>query len=420
MEAAAGSSRGADPCCGLCLAQRAPYTCPRCHLRFCSVPCYRGHGSCAQDFQRREWQLRLRGQREDPASQRRLREALLRLRELREPGDAGLQLGLDPALEQAALEELWGQLSPQQRKRFQRLLSSGEISALLPPWQPWWAGRGRGARLVQELGEAPGGPETLHAPLQQPGSSQRPEAVQPPLTPVPLQEISTSTQSPAQPVDASTAVPTVPGAIPPLSSLTRSPVSPLVRFQLPNVLYAYAYSLALYNGDMEEAQLLPEFCETVLDTSGALGAKQGFRSTAEALQAALQAVTSGRYPECLLGNAGVMAAVAQILMGECQAKQKGYSLAALAHLSRLLSKGKRRVPAEDQPRLYTAKKKCEFLLSWVNDNEEELALLALEVQREYKAHLDAVKEVGAVTQELEKMWGAKVPPPKKTLIEELD
>lgn len=416
---AAGSSPPPDRCCGLCLAKSAPYTCPRCHLPFCSVPCYREHGSCAQDFHLRELQIRLQGQREDPASRRRLREALLRLQELREPGDADLQLGLDPDLEQAEFEALWEQLSPDQRKRFQRLLNSGEISALLPPWKPWWTGRGRGAALVQELGEAVAGPETLRTPLQQ--SSRCAEASQQPPTPAPLQEISASTQSPAQPADdASASVPPVPALIPPLSSLTRSPVSPLVRFQLPNVLYAYAYSLALYNGEVEEAQLLPEFCETVLDLSGALGAKQGFTSAAEALQAALHAVSVGRYPECLLGNAGVMAAVAQILMGECQAKQKGYTLAALAHLSRLLSRGKRRVPVGDQPRLYTAKKKCDFLLSWVNDNEGVLTLLALEVQREYKAHLDTVKEVGAVTQELEKMWGAKVPPPQKTLIEELD
>ncbi|XP_015266316.1 PREDICTED: zinc finger HIT domain-containing protein 2 [Gekko japonicus] len=417
---AESSSPSSDPCCELCLAKRAPYICPRCHLRFCSVPCYQEHGSCAQLFQRRELQIHLQGQREDPASQRRLKEALLRLQELREPGDADLQLGLDPGLEQVESEALWEQLSPDQRKRFQRLLNTGEISALLPPWKPWWTGSGRAAALIQELGEAVAVPETLHAPLQQPQPSPCTEALQQSQTPGPLREISASTQSPAQPADASTSVPPVPVVIPPLSSLTRSPVSPLVRFQVPNVLYAYAYSLALYNGEAEEAQLLPEFCETVLDVSGALGAKQGFGSTAEALQAALQAITVGRYPECLLGNAGVMAAVAQILMGECQARQKGYSLAALAHLSRLLSKGRRRVPAGDQSRLYTAKKKCDFLLSWVKDNEGALTLLALEVQREYKAHLDSIKEVGAVTQDLEKMWGAKVPPPKKTLIEELD
>ncbi|XP_077183383.1 zinc finger HIT domain-containing protein 2 [Paroedura picta] len=398
-----GSIPTPDPSCGLCVARRAPYTCPRCHLRFCSVPCYRQHGSCAQDFQRRELQIRLEGQRQDPASQRRLREALLRLRELREPGDADPQLGLDPHLEQAEVEALWEQLSPEHRKRFQWMLHSGEISALLPPWQPWWTGRGRDAALIQELGEAPS------------PSSPGPDALQQPQAPGPRPE------PPARPAEACPSrVPPVPAALPALSSLTRSPVSPLVGLQLPNVLFAYAYALALYNGEADEAQLIPEFCETVLDLSGALGAQRGFGSVAEALHAALQAATAGRYPECQLGPGGAMAAVAQILMGECQAQQKGYTLAALAHLARLLGQGKRRASAGDRPRLYAAKKKCDFLLSWVNENEGELSRLALEVQRECQAHLDRVRAVGAVTQELEKMWGGKVPPPQRTLIEELD
>nr|XP_013808456.1 PREDICTED: zinc finger HIT domain-containing protein 2 [Apteryx mantelli mantelli] len=33
--------------CGLCGAAAAPYTCPRCNRRLCSLPCYRGHGVLA-------------------------------------------------------------------------------------------------------------------------------------------------------------------------------------------------------------------------------------------------------------------------------------------------------------------------------------------------------------------------------------
>uniref|UniRef100_A0A674I6K8 Zinc finger HIT-type containing 2 n=1 Tax=Terrapene triunguis TaxID=2587831 RepID=A0A674I6K8_9SAUR len=367
----------AEPC-GLCLQERAPYTCPRCNMRFCSVPCYRGHGACAEAFHRRQLLLRLQGQRGDPASRTRLKEALLRLRELRELEDAEPQLGRD--LEDQD-DGLWERLSPAEKAAFQRLLSSGEIGTFLPPWRPWWRGWGRG--LVQELG----GTEGAYPPtgIRQPEES---------------------------------SVPAVPASIPPLSSLTCSPASPLVCFQLPNVLYAYVFALTLYNGDLSEDELLPEFSDVVLDVCGALGARQVFRSTAEALQAALQAVTASRYPECPLGNAGAMMAVAQILMGENQTKQKGYSLAALSHLARLLGKAKKLVPTEERPRVYGAKKKCEFLLSWVNENQESLTGLALEVQREYKTHLEAVKEVDVVTKELQKMWGGKLPPAKKPLIED--
>lgn len=391
--------------CGLCQAERAPYTCPRCHVRFCSVPCYREHGSCAQDFQARELQLRLRDQRGDAGARGRLREALLRLRELREPGDAEAELGLDPQT-----DDLWEQLTSQQRQGFQDLLSSGKISGFLPPWKPWWVVASQEGRpLVQLLGaEDAQGPQP-----QQEGAKQDllPASSQPPV----------AGERNRPPARDSNSLPTLPDVIHPLSDLTGGPVSPLVRFQLPNALYAYAYALSLYNGEVDDAQIVPEVCETLLDLSAALGAQRVFSCTGAALQAALQAVVDGRYPECPLGKAGAMQAVGQILRGEpALDKQSRFVLAAFAHLARILGRGKRRVSPGDKPRIYKAKKKCEFLLSWVKENEEELPLLALEVQREYVARVVDAKEVGAITQELEKMWGGKMPPCKQPLIEELD
>lgn len=392
--------------CGLCQAERAPYTCPRCHVRFCSVPCYREHGSCARDFQTRELQLRLRGQRGDADARGRLREALLRLQELREPGDADPELGLDPQA-----DDLWEQLTSQQRQRFQQLLSSGEISGLLPPWKPWWVMAGQGPPLVQLLGAK----DAQGSQPQQQGAKQDLEASSQP----PNEETVAGDRN-LPPAQDSNSLPALPDVIRPLSNLTGGPVSPLVRFQLPNVLYGYAYALSLYNGEAGDAQLLPEICETLLDLSAVLGAQRVFSCTGEALQAALQAVVDGQYPECPLGKAGAMQAVGQILRGPGPEKQSRFALAAFAHLARLLGQGKRRLSPEVQPRVYKAKKKCEFLLSWVKENEEQLPSLALEVQREYVAHVVDAKEVGAITQELEKMWGGKVPPCKQPLIEELD
>ncbi|XP_070622753.1 zinc finger HIT domain-containing protein 2 [Erythrolamprus reginae] len=390
--------------CGLCQAERAPYTCPRCHVRFCSVPCYREHGSCARDFQARELQLRLQGQRGDPAARSRLNEALLRLRELGEPGDSEPELGLDPQD-----DDLWEQLTPQQRQRFQELLSSGKISGLLPPWKPWWAVEIQGPPLVQVLG-AKDAQEDSQPQQQGLEASSRPS-----------NEETASGDSNLPPGQDSNSLPAIPDVIHPLSDLTGVPVSPLVRFQLPNVLYAYAYALSLYNGEADDAQILPEVCETLLDLSAALGAQRVFTSTGEALQAALQAVVDGHYPECPLGKTGAMQAVGQILRGPNPEKRSLFALAALAHLARLLGRGKHCLSfAEDRPRIYKAKKKCEFLLSWAKENEEQLPCLALEVQREYVAHVADAKEVGAITQELEKMWGGIVPPSKQPLIEELD
>ncbi|ETE60032.1 Zinc finger HIT domain-containing protein 2, partial [Ophiophagus hannah] len=293
-------------------------------------------------------------------------------------------------------DDLWEQLSPQQRQRFQQLLSSGKISGLLPPWKPWWVVASQGPPMVQLLEVK----DTQDSePQQQQGAKPDLEASSQP----PNEETVVGDRNHQPPAWDSNSLPALPEVIRPLSDLASGPVSPLVRFQLPNVLYAYAYTLSLYNGEADDAQVLPEVCETLLDLSAVLGAQRVFSSTGEALQAALQAITDGQYPECPLGKAGVMEAVGQILRG----KQSWFALAAFAHLVRLLGQGKRRVAPQDQPRIYKAKKKCEFLLSWAKEEEGQLPSLALEVQREYVAHVVEAKEVGAITQELEKMWGGK-------------
>nr|1X4S_A Chain A, Zinc finger HIT domain containing protein 2 [Homo sapiens] len=48
-------SSGMEPAgpCGFCPAgevQPARYTCPRCNAPYCSLRCYRTHGTCAENF----------------------------------------------------------------------------------------------------------------------------------------------------------------------------------------------------------------------------------------------------------------------------------------------------------------------------------------------------------------------------------
>uniref|UniRef100_A0A9W3HJL9 Zinc finger HIT domain-containing protein 2-like n=1 Tax=Camelus bactrianus TaxID=9837 RepID=A0A9W3HJL9_CAMBA len=81
--------------CGFCPAgetQPARYTCPRCNVPYCSLRCYRAHGTCAEDFYRDQVLGELRGRSASPS---RLASALRRLRQQREteddPEDAGLR-----------------------------------------------------------------------------------------------------------------------------------------------------------------------------------------------------------------------------------------------------------------------------------------------------------------------------------------
>lgn len=391
--------------CGICPAgeaQPARYTCPRCNVPYCSLRCYRAHGTCAEDFYRDQVLGELRGRSASPS---RLASALRRLRQQRETEDEPEDAGLRPGPAPGGLSGLWERLAPAEKAAFERLLSRGEAGRLLPPWRPWWWGRGAGPRLLEELGDAPGrdADELEPAPAGSP-----PE----PVKDEPAAAGPTPGDAPG------VCAPAVPTRIPTLASLSRGRASPLVRFQLPNVLFAYAHTLALYHGGDEA--LLSDFCATLLGVSGALGAQQVFTSAEEALQAAAHVLEAGEHPPGPLGTRGAMREAARILLGEGPANQKGYTLAALGDLAQTLGRARKQaVATEERDRLYRARKKCQFLLAWTNENEVALTPLALDCARAHRAHAVAAEEVAALTGELEQLWGGPLPPAPRTLIEEL-
>lgn len=381
--------------CGFCPggeALPARYTCPRCNAPYCSLRCYRAHGSCAEDFYRDQVLRELRGRSASPS---RLAGALRRLREQREAEDEPEELGLGPGPRPSGLSGLWERLAPAEKAAFERLLSRGEAGRLLPPWRPWWWGRGVGPRFLEELDGAPGRDRS------------EPESTPERTAPESLDDA------------AAAGPPAVPTRIPALASLSRSPASPLVRFQLPNVLFAYAHTLALYHGGDDDA-LLSDFCATLLGVSGALGAQQVFDSTEEALQAAAHVLEAGEHPPGPLGTRGAMQEVARILLGEGPVNQKGYTLTALGHLAQTLGRARKQaVISEERNRLYRARKKCQFLLAWANENEAALTPLALDCASAHRAHAVTAEEMATLTGELERLWGGPVPPAPRTLIEEL-
>ncbi|XP_021540704.1 zinc finger HIT domain-containing protein 2 [Neomonachus schauinslandi] len=389
--------------CGFCPAgeaQPARYTCPRCNVPYCSLRCYRAHGTCAEAFYRDQVLGELRGRSASPS---RLASALRRLREQRETEDDPEDAGLRPGPAPGGFTRLWELLAPAEKAAFERLLSRGEAGRLLPPWRPWWWGRGAGSRLLEEVDDG-----ADHDPAELEPTPAR-------TSPEPVKEAA------AEPFleDAPEArAPAVPTRIPTLASLSRSPASPLVRFQLPNVLFSYAHTLALYHGG--DDALLSDFCATLLGVSGALGAQQVFASAEEALQAAAQVLEAGEHPPGPLGTRGAMREAARILMGEGPADQKGYTLAALGHLARTLGRARKQaVATEERDRLYRARKKCQFLLAWTNENELALTPLALDCARAHRAHAVVAEEVAALTGELERLWGGSLPPAPRILIEEL-
>ncbi|XP_074087214.1 zinc finger HIT domain-containing protein 2 [Macrotis lagotis] len=369
--------------CGLCPAgeaRPARYTCPRCNVPYCSLPCYRAHGACAEAFYRDQVLGELRGRTASPS---RLAGALRRLRRQREAEAEAPE-------ERPGLGGLWDRLRPAERAAFERLLSRGEAGRLLPPWRPWWWRGGARAPLLQELR---------------------------------LREDAEPGPAPPEPEPAA-AAPPVPAHIPALERLGGRAPSPLLRFQLPNVLFAYAHAQGLYHGGLDDdPALLPDLCATVLGVAGALGARQTFRSTREALHAAAHALRAGAHPPGPLGARGAMREAARLLLGESAQPglQKRHVLAALAHLARAFGRARPLVPAgPPRERLHRARKKCQYLLSWTNEHEDALTALGLDCAREYRAEEDEAGQVEALSGELRRLWGGGPrPPPPRPLIQEL-
>lgn len=351
-----------DPPCGLCSASVAPYTCPRCHRRLCSLRCYRSHGPCAEAFYRDQVLEVLRAERDSPPS-----SALPALRELREPGDPARPAG----------RGLWEQLSEAERDAFRRLLRSGEAAALLPRWRPWWW-RGRG--LVEELG-AGSQPEEE----DEGGGGGRP--------------------GPAPPV---------PTSVPPLSALRAAPPSPLVRFQLPNALFGYAFALSLHGGD---ETLLPELPDAAIAASAALRDRRPFTSTAEALLSARRDARAAGLPLSPLGDSGALLAVAQLLEGRDSRDPGADVAAALWHLWRLLRAGAKALPPSERGRFRGARRKLGFLLSWSRGAAEELAQLAREAREVYAEVAAEEAAVAQIREGLEKVWGGPRPPPREERVD---
>ncbi|XP_015472232.1 zinc finger HIT domain-containing protein 2 [Parus major] len=341
--------------CGVCSASAPRYTCPRCHRCLCSLRCYRAHGACAEAFYRDQVLEALRAERCSPP-----RPTPPGLRELLEPGAPAGPTG----------RGLWEQLSEAERDGFRRLLSSGEAAALLPRWRPWWwRGRGR----VEELDDGSGAEE----------------------------EDGEGRPGPAPPV---------PTSVPPLSALRAAPPSPLVRFQLPNALFGYAFALSLHGGD---ETLLPEIPDAAIAASAALRDRRPFTSTAEALLSARQDARAAGLPLSPLGDSGALLAVAQLLEGRDSRDPGADVAAALWHLWRLLKAGARALPSPERGRFREARRKVGFLLSWSRGATEELAQLAQEA-RAVHAEVAAEEAVVAQIREgLEKMWGSPRPPSRE-------
>lgn len=440
------------PLCRVCREQPAEYTCPRCNARYCSLECYKQHSDrCTEGFYRDAAVAELKGISAGEDERRRMLDILQRLHLQEVEGSGGgssddegsEEEGAEGGLSQQTLHRLLAKmqaaggelevaaedLTPQELAAFHRALADGELSGAVPPWQPWWLsedaarlelGAG-GTALVaeQHAGAAGPGREARQAPAmsqQQPAQQQHQQQA-----PSPPGQVEGQARASVMPPPPSR-------PLPPLAALTRAAPSPLLGYQLLDLLYAYCLTLRRYNGDYQwEAA---DAADTLFALSAVLAAASTGAATASSSSGGAAAAQAGdgaapvllgcvqRACQPPVGSRDARGFAVSVVSDVAAILQLGRPvvLTALMDATRLVEAARQQLEAgqgvarggisgsdgdkEQRQRLkqlrrhlVAAERKLLFFLSWANEQlPEAYELLALAAAGEHQKHASAVAE----------------------------
>ncbi|KAL2903088.1 Zinc finger HIT domain-containing protein 2 [Bienertia sinuspersici] len=324
---------------------------------------------CTESFMRENVVDEMRQLRPDDESKRKMLEILERYHAEDEEDSMDED---EPSLSEETIEKVlsggeinYDDLNTQEKELFQRAIATGELSKMIEPWEPWWLKpfartislTHEGTRLIQPLSN------------EEPSGSHSPNHPENEIPPIP--------ESP----------------IPPLKNLTCAEPSPLLAFHLVDILYSYCFTLRLYNGDWQSDAI--GVSTVVLTVSSVLGQGAQPESMLEAVSCCLEQTCSPAFVH--MGGSqfgfGVLDDVVSLI-----SLGRPALICALCDLQRIVETGERDLKSE-KPRkaksseikrkLKFAGRKVYFILSWVNEQQEEVwsSLLVL-VQAEKASQLD--------------------------------
>ena len=174
------------------------------------------------------------------------------------------------------IEEVLDVMTPEQRKDFEKFLASSELSEVVKPWQPWWFNASSSSLSVTSASstatievieekkeerkkENDGDKEmTTEEKKEQEDKEEESEyedevgeeeqQEQPPIVYSVDEDTKAFLSSNSNSKKKKTISTTTIKPLPPLSSLTKQQPSPQLLHNVCNVLYAYAYTMRLYDG----------------------------------------------------------------------------------------------------------------------------------------------------------------------------
>ena len=329
------------------------YTCPRCHARYCSVECYKAaaHLSCSELFYRDCFMEGLRTMQSDSSERVKLMEMLRRLELDSELDDDGVddlaQRFADVNIDSCSTELIWQRLTEPERAEFEKFVSSDQICSLVKLWVPWW-----------------------YASLQ-----------------TMVEEIGTESA-------AANAVPPILANVQHIDQIAKCGTSDLIPFSIVNVLYAYAYTARLYNG--EHVLMASESAITLMDISESLS-RGIFSDASLAVGGCLSRLDCSAAQMHFVSREYSISVVDDVckLVAGAMRNPVPFPLAALAdchHIFHVARKEARQElkkscageeRADDARKLYFAvQKKLEYFISWISSYGHTLLdlLPALELE----------------------------------------
>ncbi|XP_062564224.1 zinc finger HIT domain-containing protein 2 [Armigeres subalbatus] len=222
--------------CQICNTTVSKYNCPRCNILYCSLPCYKSeqHLQCSESFYRenviQEIAL-VRNDQESAESSKAMIDILGRLDETAglqfnedEESDNNEEVDSDDGENIRSLAErlgvinldnadaVWQQLTDEERNEFQNMLESGDISQIMPIVEPWW---------------------------------ERPYQVE-------LIQSASGNKLSAGERNLIEKCPPIKKSIKGFKEICSKEPSPLMKYNVANVLAAYALTFRYFNGDFKE------------------------------------------------------------------------------------------------------------------------------------------------------------------------
>ncbi|KAG6404433.1 hypothetical protein SASPL_136681 [Salvia splendens] len=359
-EATSGSSNFSSNSriiCRVCEKQFSQYTCPRCNIRYCSLPCYKSHSlHCTESFMRENVMGGLQQMKPDEESKARMLDILKRLHEEEETDGFHEEELNPPSLSEETIQKILSggtpslnDLSLDERKHFERAIASGELSKLIEPWEPWWSRpsaqyislSSNGTQLVQPIMKDESGEHDNDE-----GSNELEEFPPGPETPLPS-----------------------------VSKLTASEPSPLLAIHLIDIIYSYCFTLRLYNGDWKADPL--ESATVVLSVSSVLDQSKQPETVSEVLSHCLEKTCSTAYK-----HMGGLQFGLRLIDDVIHLLHLGRNalICLLCDMQRLIQAAERELKSEKllktrkaelKAKLKSADRKIYFITCWVNEQPSE-------------------------------------------------